>query len=351
MLSLLKENLVDTEMAGLALVLELLSKNPTLELKSLHSFASLSAASAATFAASTVGCTTLASQVFSRDSIGYIACCEEYIESEKWESTSPLGGLGMPEFPKKSYNVDLKPFFSAFGPKAFAMTTLRAFVLNFQPVLESYVLLLKPEEDNEPEEEDEAGPKEPIDYMAALNGMGRTILREVTVITTRRLLERILVQFASKRTSWKLLKDLSKSSARKAARHISRFQLFLGVTKTTFRGHSVAVAASWLVQLTLDIYKCIHNIYQKRKKLTDNTATLQRDELAILWRKIVANTLKCGAALVFASIGAGLGAVLIRPSSGQWIGCAAGEFLGALLMGYWIDSWVIFGTFDAPEVD
>ncbi|KAH0699400.1 hypothetical protein KY290_014223 [Solanum tuberosum] len=31
---------------------------------------------------------------------------------------------------------------------------------------------------------------------------------------------------------------------------------------------------------------------------------------------------RCGASLVFASIGAGIGAMIVHPTTGQWIGCA-----------------------------
>ena len=44
------------------------------------------------------------------------------------------------------------------------------------------------------------------------------------------------------------------------------------------------------------------------------------EEFQLLGRKIYAVTLKCTASLVFASIGAGVGSTMIRPSLGQWIG-------------------------------
>lgn len=40
----------------------------------------------------------------------------------------------------------------------------------------------------------------------------------------------------------------------------------------------------------------------------------------LLGKKISGITIRCGASLVFASIGAGIGATLLRPSIGQWIG-------------------------------
>lgn len=49
--------------------------------------------------------------------------------------------------------------------------------------------------------------------------------------------------------------------------------------------------------------------------------TLDRSEkIQLLRRKISINTVRCGASLVFASIGAGIGAMILRPTTGQWIG-------------------------------
>lgn len=46
-----------------------------------------------------------------------------------------------------------------------------------------------------------------------------------------------------------------------------------------------------------------------------------REEKAkLLGKKVSCATVRCSASLVFASIGAGIGATLFRPSIGQWIG-------------------------------
>lgn len=353
-------------MAGLASALELLStKSSALHPNILHSFASLSAVSAATIAASAAGFlppyTALPSNAFTGYWSGQTAHCESYIDIEERKSQWSTVWSPPEAHPKKSYDISLKPFFSAFYPKALAITSLRALIVNLQPILETYVSFPKSGKDDDTKGEEVAPSKQSVDadLRGALKGSGRSILREVTVTTTRRLLERIAVQYVSRRVSWKLTKDLSKSAERKAGRQISKFELFLGVKKSTFRGHALAIAATWLVQLALDVYNCIHNVYQKSKKWARNDINqhqedikaLEREELAMLERKIVGNTVKCGASLVFASIGAGLGAILIRPSSGQWIGCAAGEFAGAFMIGMWIDSWVVFGTLSPPDVD
>lgn len=44
------------------------------------------------------------------------------------------------------------------------------------------------------------------------------------------------------------------------------------------------------------------------------------ERLKLLGKKVTGATVRCSASLVFASIGAGIGATLFRPSAGQWIG-------------------------------
>lgn len=54
------------------------------------------------------------------------------------------------------------------------------------------------------------------------------------------------------------------------------------------------------------------------KEEVDEIDTPQK--LKLLGKNVSGTTIRCGASLIFASIGAGIGATLIRPSMGQWIG-------------------------------
>jgi hypothetical protein len=83
--------------------------------------------------------------------------------------------------------------------------------------------------------------------------------------------------------------------------------------------HALGVAANWLVQLVLDIYRSISNSFYVRTK-EGKPMGMDARELKRLARRTVGNTLKGIASLVLASLGAGLGTVLIRPSTGTWIG-------------------------------
>jgi hypothetical protein len=86
--------------------------------------------------------------------------------------------------------------------------------------------------------------------------------------------------------------------------------------------HALGVAANWMVQLVLDIYRSISaSLYVRTKD--GKPVGLDAKELKRLARRTVGNTLKGIASLLLASLGAGLGTVLIRPSTGTWIGMFA----------------------------
>ena len=83
--------------------------------------------------------------------------------------------------------------------------------------------------------------------------------------------------------------------------------------------HALGVLANWMVQLALDIYRSIQNSLTVRTK-EGRPAGMDCKELKRLARRTAGNTLKGSASLILASFGAGLGTILIRPSTGTWIG-------------------------------
>lgn len=84
-------------------------------------------------------------------------------------------------------------------------------------------------------------------------------------------------------------------------------------------GHLLGVVASWVVQVGLDVYGFCSRTLKKSKKVSDETDTTEQ-EVEILRKKVCGATVRCAGSLIFASIGAGIGATLFRPSSGQKIG-------------------------------
>ncbi|XP_040964941.1 uncharacterized protein [Gossypium hirsutum] len=83
------------------------------------------------------------------------------------------------------------------------MTTLRSFLMFYLPLLEPATNV---EEDDEDFLQDT--PKElHVDLVVPFKKSVKQIIRETTVVTTRRVLERLAVIYVSQRMAWKLLKD------------------------------------------------------------------------------------------------------------------------------------------------
>ncbi|XP_024390149.1 uncharacterized protein [Physcomitrium patens] len=326
-------------MAGLALALA--ADLPAIASKSsLHSFSTISALAATAAASSTVSFLgpPLFAHFIARDWTEHVAYCHATIaDADNWEDSVSVP-IQRYEAEKK-YDIELKPLFSAFRPRAIGATTIRALLVNYLPLLEAY---LQPEDDDLEEDRDRP-PRPPIDPVVPLKRSVTHILREVSVITTRRVLERIAVHHVTDRMACKLLKDISKSAIRKAGRDLSPVEMFTAVSKTTFRAHALGVFANWMVQLMIDSYRSVRISFMVRSK-KGKPMGLEIVELKRLARRTAGNTLKGGASLVFASIGAGLGTILIRPSTGTWIGCAAGDFAGPFLVGLWLDTWIVYDS-------
>ncbi|KAL1345889.1 hypothetical protein AAHE18_08G149900 [Arachis hypogaea] len=208
------------------------------------------------------------------------------------------------------------------------MTSLRSFLMFYLPLLEPRAEM---EDDDFLEEREE----QPTDLVVPFKKSVKQIIRETTVVTTRRILERIAFHYFSQRMAWKILKDVPKSATRKAARNMAYHVYFFCVSRTTFRGHMLGVAASWIVQVGIDVYRFFKPIL----KSTDDVGDIvdKSEQVAILGQKIFIATVRCSSSLIFASIGAGIGATLIRPSLGQWIGCAAGDLAGPIIVAYCAD--------------
>lgn len=338
-------------MAGIAIVLDLIKKNPNLySTHTLHSIGSFSAKVAISGVAASVAASyPLGFRAFLRSN-NRIAHCDsaatwddDYIPEDQnihisknheipgyvFESDS-LDQLG------KVYDIELKPLFSAFRLRTFALTTLRSFLMYYLPLLEPRTTLEEDDEDflaDKPEEHH-------LDLVTPFHKSIKQILRESTVVTTRRVLERLVVSYFSQRMAWKLLKDVPKSAIRKAQRGMPKTIYIYAVGKTTFRAHFLGVAASWIVQVGVDIYRTLSHLFNTKEELDEPD---KRVEFVILGKKVITATVRCSASLVFAAIGAGLGATFLRPSLGQWIGCALGDLGGPVIVA------VCFDKFLRPE--
>ncbi|KAJ6813613.1 uncharacterized protein M6B38_367725 [Iris pallida] len=311
-------------MAGIALVLDLLKRNQGLSFHSHGLFSATIAASAA--AASVAAGRPFASRFLFGDGGLPLAYCdaaaalgEDYVPDFRSAPESILHHKSI-TYRTKEYPLELKPLFSAFGLKSLAMTSLRSFLLFYLPLLEP-----RPHVEDDDDFLEDA-PVDKPDLIVPFKNSVKQIFRETTVVTTRRVLERLAVHYVSQRMAWKLLKDVSRSAKRKAARGMSTQTFVFSVSRTTFRGHMLGVAASWIVQFLVDFYRCFI-----RKSPTEAEVANKRERIRLYGKKVYGTAVKCCSSLVFASIGAGIGA-LFHPSTGQWIGCALGDFAGPVIV-------------------
>ncbi|KAG2728466.1 hypothetical protein I3843_01G201700 [Carya illinoinensis] len=315
-------------MAGIAIVLDLLRKNPSLYTgQSLHSYGLFSATVAASAAAAAVSAgTPFASRALFGISVAHCdagaALSEDYISSIRSTTTNIFQHDSL-KYGTKEYKIELKPLFSAFELRAFAMTSVRSFLMFYLPLLEPHSNI----EEDDDEFLQDTQEEHRLDLVVPFKKSLKQIVRETTVVTTRRVLERIAVHYVSQRMAWKLLKDGPKSAVRKAERGMPRLVYFYSVSRTTIRGHFLGVAASWLVQVGIEIYRYISSLIKEESDDLDKA-----EKIKFLGKKVAGATVRCSASLVFASIGAGIGATLIRPSVGQWIGCAVGDLAGPFIV-------------------
>ncbi|XP_004291559.1 PREDICTED: uncharacterized protein LOC101293551 [Fragaria vesca subsp. vesca] len=331
-------------MAGIAIVLDLLRKNPSVTSQSLHASGFFSAKAAASAAAASVaaGAPYVYNSLFGNFRVPVAYCdagatlSDDYISNLRSASLKIFQNDAV-SYGAKEYPVELKPLFSAFELKNFTLTTFRSFLINFLPLAEPRANLESDDEDFLEDTEEQ----QRVDYVVPLKKSLKQIARDVTVTTTRRILEKISVYYVSQRMAWKLLKDLSKSAMRKAGRRMPTYVFFFSVSKTTMRGHCLAIAASWIISVGIDIYRTCYGMMNSTEDI-DEIGTAQR--LKLLGNKVGRTTLKCGASLIFASIGAGIGATLFHPSTGQWVGCVLGDVAGPLIVSY-----SLYRSFD-PEI-
>nr|ACL54720.1 unknown [Zea mays] len=172
-----------------------------------------------------------------------------------------------------------------------------------------------------------------MDLVTPFYNSVKQIVRETSIVTTRRVFERIVVRHVSQRTAWKLLKDASKSSKRKAARGMPTPQYTYCVARTTFRAHALGITAAWVVQSIIEVYRCFIRKPSEDCEALSSDGNEQFDDMnkfRLFGRKIYGITIKSCFSLVLASAGAGIGA-LVHPVHGQWLGCALGDVAGPII--------------------
>ncbi|CAN6994509.1 unnamed protein product [Brassica oleracea var. botrytis] len=326
-------------MAGIAIVLDLLKKSHNTH--RIHSSSSLSPASvvASAAAVSAAASAPFASRFLFGSFEPRVAYCDAaaaagiddaYLAAIRKVSADALQ-LQPPTYipSSKVYSIQPKPLFSAFEFRALAMTTVRSLLMFYLPLLEAKPASEDDDDDflNSAQEEQRR-----VDLIVPLKKSAKQIARETTVVTTRRVLERVAVSYVSQRMAWKILKDVPQSTLRKAGRGWPTHVYIYKVSQTTLRGHFLGIAASWTVQIGIEIYRCVSRYVKPVEVEEEGEQVVISEQAKDLGNKVVGITVRCGASLVFAAIGAGICSCLIRPSMGQWIGCALGDLAGPMVV-------------------
>ncbi|KAJ0267036.1 Isopentenyl-diphosphate delta-isomerase [Hirschfeldia incana] len=319
-------------MAGIAIVLDLLKKS-----HNKHTFHSPSSLSS-TAALSAFATAPFASRFLFGSFEPRVAYCDaaaaiddDYLAAIRKMSADALqfeSPTYVPIPSSKVYNIQPKPLFSAFEFRALAMTTVRSLLMFYLPLLEP-----KPasEEDDDFLNGAAEESRRRADLIVPLKKSVKQIARETTVVTTRRVLERLAISYVSQRMAWKLLKDVPQSTLRKAGRGWPTHLYIYKVSQTTLRGHFLGIAASWTVQVGIEIYRCVVQYVNPKPEEEEEHVEIA-EQAKDLGNKVVGITVRCGASLVFAAIGAGICSCLMRPSTGQWIGCTLGDLAGPMVV-------------------
>lgn len=320
-------------MAGLAILLDLLKRtqgSPSSSAAlSIHSHGLFTAGAAASAAALYIAASKpFVSRAIFGDGGIFVAYCDAAGEGAIWD------GNYIPkirreiekvfntesEYKCKQYPIEIRPLFSAFQFRSLALTSLRSFLLFYLPILEP-----RPSVEDDEDLMEDTTEERHVDLVVPFKNSIKQIIREVSIVTIRRVLERLTVQCCSQRMAWKLLKDASKSARRKAEREMPTYFFLFSVSRTTFRGHALSLVASWIVQVIIEFYR-----YCIRKPDNDGEMLNVSQKITLFRKKVYVTTIKCTSSLVFASIGAGIGA-LFHPSMGQWIGSAVGDYAGPII--------------------
>ncbi len=106
---------------------------------------------------------------------GKVAYCEEAVDPDVWDARWVPLRVTKVEIGVKTYDIELKPLFSAFRIRALGATTVRAVLVNYLPLLEAY---LQPEEDDGEEDSDRPA-QLPLNPVVPLKRSATHILREV----------------------------------------------------------------------------------------------------------------------------------------------------------------------------
>lgn len=250
-------------------------------------------------------------------------CYSDYVDY-----TSTLGAVD--KFPiqvKKEYKIQQKSWTSMLNPKTLFLLLLRSSAINFLPVLEQYAKdLEKLDELDDGTGEQEIFPPVP-DLKPAARKTLLSILRDLIVMTTRRIIERTSELTLPRRWTWKLMKNVQDSAIRKYRRGIIGMSLCGKMIQTCFVGHSITVLSEFTVAESMILYKLLYIKPESRQAKES------------LRREMMFTALRCSFSLCGAGLGAGIGSA-IKPGIGTFIGLNGGDILASIFVLSTVRKWL-----------
>jgi len=252
---------------------------------------------------------------------------------------------------EKVYPNEYKSIAFAIFPKNLIITAVRCMALSLAPVVEQYLKALDEAERNDDGQDGNVFPPLP-NLKPATVKTAYSILRMTTVMTTRRIMERLLSLGCSERMMWKLMKDIPKSAQRKASNPLLESSRAVSrgcrMARTAVRGYAVVVGADFVVNQCILTTKLVTEV-NKLSASTTLSAEAKKAEGRKKWnwlfRQTVYSTSKAIGSLTFLSLACGI-VVLIRPKNSPtwayWItfaGMSIGDLVGDHIVTTCLEDW------------
>lgn len=219
----------------------------------------------------------------------------------------------------KQYTIQQKSWMSMFDPKVLLILLVRSSAIHFLPVLEQYAKdVEKLGETEDGVEEYDVFPPIP-DLKPASRKTVLSIVRDLVVMTTRRVLERLSEIHLPRRWTWKLMKNIQDSAVRKYQRGVLGLALCTKMIQTSLVGHAITVLSEFTVAESIILGKL----------LSDRTKNKKAWEVAR--RDMFFTAFRCSFSLCGAGLGAGIGSA-IKPGIGTFLGLNGGDIAASIFV-------------------
>eukprot|EP00963_Diacronema_lutheri_P003839 scaffold287_cov337-Pavlova_lutheri.AAC.202 len=220
---------------------------------------------------------------------------------------------------KKQYVIQQKSWTSMFDPKILLILLMRSSAIHFLPVLEQYAKDVEKLGDaDDGMGENDMFPPMP-DLKPASKKTFLSIVRDLVVMTTRRVLERTSEVYLPRRWTWKLMKNVQDSAIRKYQRGVVGLALCTKMIQTSFVGHAITVLSEFTVAESIILGKLL------------SSKTKNRKALAIARRDMIFAAIRCTFSLCGAGLGAGIGSA-IKPGIGTFLGLNGGDIAASIFI-------------------